>query len=386
MKLCWLSLVASFFVLAGANAHEYPDDTRKALERVLKRELSLESEAVKNGLRLKYLVTHSKPGDVIELEPGRYTLKVPAIHNVDRFFHYEGDIIDLKVNHDLTIKGKSSNPEDTIIDWEGSPLAEKLAKGMILTREAKHKTEFPDSIALTVENLTFENAVGWGNNGAALRPQGTALTVRNCRFINNQNGILYTSAIETNPISPSHYEGELIVEDSYFERNGEGISELAHGIYMSMGRSITVRNTKFINTKNTGHHIKSLVPQTIVTGSTFTNKDEEITYNIDTPNGGDVLIEGNTFDYFDASDGDDNRSMFLYASAQTQFDKVPAKLGSYVFRNNVINNYHPAGNFIVTIDGSERNLKICGNTIKHFAGGALRAQGLDLSKTCYTLR
>lgn len=363
-------------------AHEFLNDDKRALKSILKRELKNESDAVKNGLWLKYRVAHSKPGDVIELEPGRYTLKVPSIHNVDRFFHYEGDIIDLRINHDLTIRGTSENPNDVIIDWEGSPLAEKVSKGLFVTRDAKHQKTFSETISLSVENITFENTVGWGHNGAGVRVQGSDLTVKNCRFINNQNGILFTSASQELPASETHFAGTLLVEDSYFERNGDNVRQNAHGIYMSQGSTLTVRNSEFVNTKNTGHHIKTLAKETIVTGSTFSNRDMEITYNIDTPNGGSVLIENNIFEYYASADGDDNRSMFLYGTVQSQQTKSPAQLDHYKFRKNTIRNYHPNGQFLVPLDDVEAHLDACGNKIVNADGAKLRLNGLDVTQEC----
>lgn len=372
-------------VMAGAftvQAHEFPDDNAKALENVLAHQLAGETEAVKNGLRLKYQVTHSKPGDVITLQPGVYTLKVPSTYNVDRFFHYEGDVIDMKVNHDLTIRGAHPDPTKTIIDWEDSPYAEKLAKGLIVTREAKRTDSFPASVALTVENLTFRDAVGYSNNGAALRPQGNALTVRNCRFINNQNGILFTGIVEQDPVSPYFYAGELIIEDSYFERNGESIGALAHGIYFSQGDRLVVRDSEFVDTKQNGHHIKSLARETIVSGSSFSNQHAEITYNIDTPNAGTVLIVDNSFSYYEAADRDDNHSMFLYASIQSQGGKNPAPVVTYSFESNVIDNYHPNGFFGVIGQEARHAIAGCANIITNKKRKPLDMGGLVLTRDC----
>ncbi|MEL6507357.1 MAG: right-handed parallel beta-helix repeat-containing protein [Pseudomonadota bacterium] len=359
-----LTLISVPLCTSATSAHEHGDDTRAALERVLSGPLAGESEAVKNGLRLKYRVMHARPGDIITLDPGVYTLKVPSTYNVDRFFHYEGDVIDLKVNQDLTLRGGDPDPSKTIIDWAGSPYAEKLAKGLIVSREAKHQKSFPANITLAVENLTFRNAVGYSNNGAALRPQGTKLLVRNCRFINNQNGILYTSVVEQVPLSPHYHAGELIVENSVFDRNGESIGELAHAIYFSRGDRLSVRNSRFVNTKNNGHHIKSLARETLVTGSFFSNVDEEITYIIDTPNGGDVTVQDNIIEYYPATDGADNRNMFTYASMQTQNNKTPGPLGAFHFRENTVTIYHPRASSIVTDDQSQKAITACGNELR----------------------
>ncbi|MEL6113498.1 MAG: right-handed parallel beta-helix repeat-containing protein [Pseudomonadota bacterium] len=353
-------------LMAGhpAAAHDHANDTLAALEGVLEGPLAGESEAVKNGLRLKYRVAHAAPGDVITLAPGAYALKVPDAYNVDRFFHYEGDVIDLKVNHDLTIRGSDPDPAKTVITWEGSPYAEKLSKALIVTREAKHTKTFPASITLTVESLTFKDAVGYSNNGAALRPQGQGLTVRNCRFINNQNAILYTSVVEQAPISPFYHAGALLVEDSVFERNGESLGELAHGIYFSRGDRMAVRNSRFVNTKNNGHHIKSLARETVVSGSSFANPAEEITYIIDTPNGGNVTVADNDIEYYPATDGEDNRNMFTFASMQAQNEKAPAPADRFLFKDNTLTIFHPRASAIVTDDLSRRAIDACGTLLR----------------------
>ena len=363
-------------------AHEFPNDRKLALERALKNELANESQAVKNGLRLRYKIAHSKPGDVIELEPGHYTFKMPGHYNVDRFFHYEANVLDVRINHSLTLRGTDPDASKTIIDAQGSSYQAKLAKGILVTRDARHQKEFPKKIELTVENLTFQNAVGYSSNGAAIRAQGSAVTVRNCRFINNENGILFTSVNEEVPANDYTYAGSLTILDSHFEKNGEHKKELAHGIYMSQGGLLTVRNTNFINTKHHGHHIKSLAARTIVTGSTFDNESNEITYNIDTPNGGNVLIQDNVFTYHRAPDGEDNRSMFNYSSLQSQSGKLPGKLDEYVFRNNQINNHHPRAKFINLDEDGSSHFKACGNKISNLGDGKVNEAPRGLTKAC----
>jgi len=63
-----------------------------------------------------------------------------------------------------------------------------------------------------VENIEFSGAAVPDANGAGIRFEGVNLTVRNCYFHHNQNGIL------TN----NQQVGELLVEYTEFGFNGDG--------------------------------------------------------------------------------------------------------------------------------------------------------------------
>lgn len=140
---------------------------------------------------------------------------------------------------------------------------------------------------VVVRNLTLTRARVPDNNGAGIRNESQTLTVENVRFINNQNGILST------PDGP----GNLTIKNSVFERNGgcrEGGGGCAHGIYVASGGTVHVEGSTFQGTKS-GHHIKSRAQRTEVVSCTIEDGDEgTASYLIDVPNGGSVLIRGNT--------------------------------------------------------------------------------------------
>ena len=72
-----------------------------------------------------------------------------------------------------------------------------------------------------MRNLTLTRARVPDGNGAGIRAEGRNLLVERVRFIDNQNGIL----------AADQPEGELIVRDSEFVRNGTCEQACAHGIY-----------------------------------------------------------------------------------------------------------------------------------------------------------
>ena len=113
-------------------------------------------------------------GDEVQIEPGEYY--DCALWPVDR----------------LTIVGRGS--------------------GAVMTdRQCNGKASFiinGDDVVL--RNLTFTRIRVPDRNGAGIRHQGGDLTVENCRFINNEAGI----------ISSGVPDARIVIRDSMFEQNG----------------------------------------------------------------------------------------------------------------------------------------------------------------------
>ncbi len=137
---------------------------------------------------------------------------------------------------------------------------------------------------LTVRNLTFDGAFvldSEGKNGAGIRMQRGNLTVENCTFQNNQDGML------VNPIAG----GTVTVAGSTFLNNGAG-DGYSHGIYVNEVAQLTVRDSVFSGTKE-GHSIKSRALATTVINTVI--EDGVVgtsSYAIDLSNGGNVVIDG----------------------------------------------------------------------------------------------
>lgn len=133
-----------------------------------------------------------------------------------------------------------------------------------------------------VENIEFAETKVPDRNGAGIRQEGGTLTVVNCLFRDNQNGIL-TAGVAA---------AELWITGSEFARNGYG-DGYSHGIYVGHTRKLTVQSSYFHDTP-VGHLIKSRAQEVrilynrIVDGTAGTSS-----YNIDLSNGGRVYIVGN---------------------------------------------------------------------------------------------
>ena len=136
---------------------------------------------------------------------------------------------------------------------------------------------------ITVAGLTFLGAASAEGNGAGIRAEGGDLRVLRSRFVGNQNGIL-TAAMP---------DAALVVEDSEFIGNGARLADCAHGLYAGRLRSVTVRRSRFANTRAC-HHLKSRAARTEVVDSVIADgPDGEASYLVDVPNGGDLLLARN---------------------------------------------------------------------------------------------
>lgn len=170
---------------------------------------------------------------------------------------------------DLTIQGAGAA--------EGVVIADRTCqgKGLFVT--------VGDNI--TVRNLTLTRARAESGNGAGIRSEGTGLTVEGVRFVDNQNGIL----------AGNRPGGTVIVRDSEFRSNGSCESPFgcAHGLYINAMALLRVEGSRFYDQRE-GHHIKSRAAATVVVGNSIQDgPDGTASYQIDIPNGGDVLVRGN---------------------------------------------------------------------------------------------
>jgi hypothetical protein len=194
----------------------------------------------------------AQDGDTVTIAPGEYF-----------------DCATWKANN-LTIEGTGPDATAVITDKTCA------GKGLFLTNGTN----------ITVRNLTLQRARVNDMNGAGIRMQANDLTVDHVKFINNQNGIL--SNIEV--------RGHLIIRDSEFIKNGTCEHGCAHGVYVGGLDLLRVEHTKFYETQH-AHSIKSRAKRTEVVDCNIADGPEgNSSYLIEIPNGGSVLISGNTLE------------------------------------------------------------------------------------------
>ncbi len=197
-------------------------------------------------------IAAAKPGDTVQILPGDY---------LDCAFVRQNDI---------TIEGKG--PAKAVI------MSDKTCGGKAIL--------VIDGDNITVRNMTLTRAAVVDHNGAGIRAEGGNLTVDAVRFINNEEGILAAD----NP------KATITIRNSVFRRNGLCDGACAHGIYIGNFKKLVVEHSVFSDTHQ-GHNIKSRAADTQVIDCTIEDgPNGTSSYLIDIPNGGNVLIEGNTME------------------------------------------------------------------------------------------
>jgi len=141
--------------------------------------------------------------------------------------------------------------------------------------------------AATVEGLIFQNVRVHDANGAGIRLERGALTVRETLFRNSESGIL----------SADDPSSRILVERSTFSGLGRCDRGLAcaHSIYIGEFGSLTVRASRFERGQG-GHYVKTRARRIEVSDSSFDDSAGHTTnYMIDLSGGATGLIARNTF-------------------------------------------------------------------------------------------
>ncbi len=134
---------------------------------------------------------------------------------------------------------------------------------------------------VTVENIEFTGARCPDKNGAGIRFEGRRLTVCDCAFRRNENGILTWNQ----PYS------ELIVEYSEFDGNGHG-DGYSHNIYVGRIAEFTMRFC-WSHGAREGHLVKSRAAATRLMHTLLDTGAGTASYEVDLPEAGDALLLGN---------------------------------------------------------------------------------------------
>ncbi len=201
-------------------------------------------------------VSAASSGDTILIDAGTYKAQ------------------DILLTKNLTIEAAGNGP---VVLQESRP----LAKGMLI---AGSSSTAPN---ITIEGVTFTGARSPSQNGTGIRYQSGNLTLTNDTFSNSQDGILATPFVANT--------GTIVVQGSTFDHNGIA-TRLGHNLYIGDVAQFTMTNSVSEDAM-VGHEVKSrafnndIENNLIKDGPTGTSS-----YDIDIPNGGNALIQGNTIE------------------------------------------------------------------------------------------
>lgn len=189
---------------------------------------------------------------------------------------------------------------------------------------------------VAIVNVLLSGAAVGDGNGAGVRHESGNLLLKKVTLSNNQDGYLGSNSAT----------GTLRVEDCDIYGNGTDRSGQSHGLYISELQSAVIENCRFWD-NHIGHHIKSRAFKTTIRNCEIgTNFFGDESYNIDLPQGGDVLVENCTLRQGPYTDND----VMVDCGGGPAVD-VPGSHGyhpggSLVLRNVVFENTNPDGIFV----------------------------------------
>lgn len=183
----------------------------------------------------------------------------------------------------------------------------------------------------TIENVEFSGTTVRDRNGAGIRQEGRGLTVRNCYFHHNENGILGGA-------------GDMFVEYSEFAYNGFGDGQ-SHNLYISENVRSFVMRYSYSHHANVGHNVKSRAQKNYILYNRIMDEvDGNASYAIDLPEGGEAYIIGNSIQQGRKTE---NSKIISYGA-----EVKDTRSGRFYIVNNTMVNDRAFGTFIFVNGGA----------------------------------
>ena len=198
----------------------------------------------------------------------------------------------------------------------------------------------------TAENIEFAGAAVPDKNAAGIRADGSGtLTIRNCYFHDNQDGIL-----------GADNNSAVLIEYSIFDHNGFG-DGLSHNMYIGTAQSFTLQYS-YTHRAVTGHDVKTRAATNFILYNRILDEDGTASYNVDVPDGGRTLLIGNVIEQGPSTD---NSAIVVYAAENPK----KATLELYAVNNTIVNGRTSGGQFFSLRTGTNAVIK---NNILYGAG------------------
>jgi hypothetical protein len=238
------------------------------------------------------------PGDIIEIDEGLYS----------------GDVCAWSTDN-LTLRGVDSQARAHI--------------------DADHKNAqgkgiwVPHGSNTVIENIEFSGAKVRDHNGAGIRADGKNLTVRNCFFHDNEEGILESNIAGSN----------ILIEFTEFARNGYHDGQ-SHNVYIGHAGSLTFR-FNYSHDAVVGHLLKTRAAVNYILYNRLTEEDGTGSYEIDVPNGGTTYVIGNLI-----QQGPNTQNSTLLTYLEEGVSAFNPGSDLYVVNNSFVNQRVEGGTFV----------------------------------------
>lgn len=283
---------------------------------------------VSPGDNLARAIATAADGDEILIEAGDYRGQVAVI-----------------TQRRLTLRGVGGRP---VLHAAGQAAE---GKGILVVRNGE----------VLIENIEFRGARVPDRNGAGIRFERGRLTVRNCSFFDNENGIL----------TANYGDAELLIQDSDFGQAPAG-TPLPHLVYVGRIARFTIEGSR-VRAGQAGHLVKSRAVESVVRYNELVDgPGGRAAYELEFPNGGLAVVVGNVIGQ---SRNTTNPVIVSYAAEGA--DDRPRTHGLYMAHNTLVNDGFKPALFLRVADpvkGQSPPLKLYNNL---FAGLGAANAGWD---------
>jgi len=185
---------------------------------------------------------------------------------------------------------------------------------------------------ITVENIEFAGARVRDRNGAGIRFEKGHLVVRNCRFTDNENGILSGGG-----------NLDLDIENSEFDHNGAG-DGYSHNLYVGSIRQLRVVGSYFHHGQS-GHLLKSRAQESHILYNRLTDESGgRASYELEFPVGGRAYVIGNIIEQSKTTE-----NPYIVSFGAEGYQHPANEL--YLINNTLIDNLPQSGFFLAAKPG-----------------------------------
>ena len=244
----------------------------------------------------------ARDGDVVEIDAAAY----------------DGDVAIWR-QHNLKIRGRGGRPH---LRANGA-----IAEGKAIWVIKGNNT--------TIERIEFSGARAQHRNGAGIRQEGAGLTLRDCYFHHNENGIL----------AGANADSDILVEHSEFAYNGFG-DGYSHNIYIGHVKSFTLRYS-YVHHAVVGHNVKTRALRNEIAYNRIVDEsDGRSSYAIDLPDGGLSYVIGNVIQQGPATE---NRTIVAYGA-----EGLKNPVNEFYFASNTVVDDLPTNGRFIFIRSAEQ--------------------------------
>jgi hypothetical protein len=184
---------------------------------------------------------------------------------------------------------------------------------------------------IAIENIHFKGTRVPDGNGAGIRLEHGRLHLSRCSFSDNQMGL----------VTANDGRSELFIDGCQFSEAPVPEGALPHLLYVGRIARLELRNS-VLRQGREGHLLKCRAAQSLIIGNRLDDGlTGEASYEIDLPNGGAALLEGNTVVQSARSQ---NPVMLAYGAEQPAWPDCRLTL-----RGNTFINHRTSGGWFVRV-------------------------------------